>query len=56
MRQLKIGEIITLEGRMYRIEWSKWANEKAQGNRAILKLVREKELMKLILQQEKQNE
>ena len=46
---LKIGEMGSVEGRIYRIEWSKWINGKMQGNRAMLKLIREKELMKLIL-------
>ena len=49
MKDLTIGETIILEGRIYRIEWSKWTNGKMQGNRAILKLLREKELMGLII-------
>lgn len=48
MKTLNIGEIVTLEGRIYRIEWSKFDNGKMQGNRAIFKLLREKELYELI--------
>ena len=39
MKELKINEIVILEGRIYRVEWSKWTNGKMQGNRAILKLL-----------------
>ncbi|MCK5294177.1 MAG: hypothetical protein KAJ49_05950 [Arcobacteraceae bacterium] len=49
MKELKINEIVILEGRIYRVEWSKWTNGKMQGNRAILKLLREKELMTFII-------
>jgi hypothetical protein len=55
MKQLTIGETIMLEGRIYKVEWSKWQNGKMQGNRAILKLLRERELMGLIINKEKQN-
>ena len=46
---LTIGEIIIREGRIYRVMWSKWTNGKMQGNRAMLKLLTEKELMKFII-------
>ena len=48
MKELKINDLVMLEERIYRVEWSKWTNGKMQGNRAMLKLVREKELMKII--------
>ena len=51
MKKLSIDEVVILEGRIYRVEWSKWTNGKTQGNRAILKLLREKELMELIINQ-----
>lgn len=51
-----IGDIIALENRIYRIGWSKWQNGKMQGNRAILKLIREKELSKIILEDNKAEE
>jgi hypothetical protein len=53
MKQLKLGEKIILEGRIYEVAWTKWKNGKEQGNRAMLKLLREKDLMKLIIEQEK---
>jgi hypothetical protein len=56
MKQLSIGEVIILEGRIYRVEWSKWTNGKMQGNRAMLKLLREKELMELIIQDKETKE
>jgi hypothetical protein len=52
MKQLTIGEIISLEGRIYKVEWSKWQNGKMQGNRAMLKLLRERELMGLIIKEQ----
>ena len=55
MKQLTIGEIIMLEGRIYKVEWSKWQNGKMQGNRAMLRLLKERELMGLIIDKEKQN-
>ena len=57
MKQLIIGETIMLEGRIYKVEWSKWQNGKMQGNRAMLKLLRERELMGLIIKEQgEQNE
>ena len=52
MKQLTIGETIMLEGRIYKVEWSKWQNGKMQGNKAILKLLREKELMSIIIKEQ----
>jgi len=52
MKQLIIGETIMLEGRIYKVEWSKWQNGKMQGNRAMLKLLRERELMGLIIKEQ----
>jgi hypothetical protein len=52
MKELTLGDIVILEGRIYRAEWSKWQNGKEQGNRAMLKLLREKELMGLIIKKE----
>ena len=52
MKQLTIGETIVLEGRIYKVEWSKWQNGKMQGNRAMLKLLRERELMSIIINKE----
>ena len=52
MKQLTIGETIMLEGRIYKVEWSKWQNGKMQGNRAMLKLLRERELMGLIIKEQ----
>ena len=49
MKHIKINDLIILENRIYRVEWSKWTNGKMQGNRAMLKLLREKELMDLII-------
>lgn len=49
MKELKINEIIILEDKLYRVEWTKWTNGKMQGNRAMLKLLREKELMSFII-------
>ena len=55
MKNLSIGDTIILEERIYRVEWSKWQNGKTQGNRAILKLIREKELAELIINENKNN-
>lgn len=52
MKELTLGDIVILEGRIYRVEWSKWQNGKTQGNKAILKLLREKELMGIIIKNE----
>jgi len=52
MKQLTLGDIVILEGRIYRVEWSKWQNGKTQGNKAILKLLREKELMSIIIKEQ----
>lgn len=53
MKELKVGEIVRLEGRLYKIEWSKWDNGKKQGNRAILKLLNLEEVMTLVGTQDK---
>jgi len=52
LKPLRINDLVMLEGRVYRVEWSKWQNGKMQGNRAILKLLREKELMELVISQQ----
>ena len=52
MKQLTLGDIVILEGRIYKVEWSKWQNGKMQGNRAMLKLLRERELMGLIIKEQ----
>jgi len=48
--KLKINDIIVLNKRLYRVEWSKFSNGKTQGNRAILKLLNTKELHKIVLE------
>jgi hypothetical protein len=52
MKELTLGDIVILEGRIYKVEWSKWQNGKMQGNRAMLKLLRERELMELIIKEQ----
>lgn len=46
---LTIGDIIVLKKRFYRLSWSKWDNGKKQGNRAILILLNNEDLNKLLL-------
>lgn len=53
MKRVKINDIIKLERRIYRVEWSNFSNGKMQGNRAILKLLTTKELMSVILKNKK---
>lgn len=52
MIELKLNERYILEGRVYKLIWTKYDNGKKQGNRAILKLLREKELNDIILKEE----
>lgn len=52
MKELTLGETIMLEGRIYKVDWSKWTNGKEQGNRAMLRLLKEKELMELIIKRQ----
>ncbi len=52
MINLNINDLVILENRVYRIEWSKYSNGKKQGNRAILKLLREDELNKLLIEKQ----
>lgn len=49
MITLKLNECYILEGRVYRLCWTNWKNGKEQGNRALLKLLNNKELNELIL-------
>ena len=49
MIELKLNELYILEGRVYRLEWTKYSNGKMQGNRATLKLLREQELNELLI-------
>jgi hypothetical protein len=49
MIELKLNELYILEGRIYRLVWSKWNNGGKQGNRAILKLLDYNETNKLLV-------
>jgi hypothetical protein len=49
IKRVRLNELIVLEGRVYRIEWSKYSNGKTQGNRAILKLLDSKKLNALAI-------
>ena len=46
---IKLNEIIMFDNRLYRVVLTKTDNGKLQGNRVILKLLRENDLMKIIL-------
>lgn len=50
METLKLNELYILEGRVYRLIWSKYSNGKKQGNRAVLKLLNIQELNKLVVE------
>ena len=49
MKELKLNEIVMFDNRLYRVVLTKTDNGKTQGNRVILKLLREKDLYKIIL-------
>ena len=49
MIKLNIGDIVELNGRIYRVENSAYSNGSKQGRRAIFKLLREKELTEIVL-------
>lgn len=49
MIKLNINDLVVLEGRVYKVEWSKFSNGKMQGNRAVFKLLNEKELNKMLI-------
>ena len=48
MKELILGEIITLNKRLYRVEDSAFSNGTKQGRRAILKLLSKEEMEKII--------
>lgn len=49
MIKLNINDLIVLENKIYRVEWSHFSNGKMQGNRAMLKLLRQEELNELLI-------
>jgi hypothetical protein len=48
MIELKLNELYLLEGRVYRLIWTKWDNGKKQGQRALLKLLDNNEVNNLL--------
>ena len=43
-KELRENELVIFKGRIFRVETSKFDNGKMQGNRVILKLLKDKEL------------
>jgi hypothetical protein len=56
MIELKLNELYILEGRIYRLIWTKWENGKTQGNRAMLKLLKQDELNDILVEKLKGGE
>lgn len=46
--KLKLNDLVSLEGRLYRVSWTKWSNGKLQGNKALLKLLDENEINRFL--------
>lgn len=50
MITLNLNDVVVFEGRIYRVERTAYSNGKMQGHRVILKLMREEELAKMVIE------